>query len=162
LIKKIITLAIILGVSIPIIGLIYYSGMIFEISNLEETNLEETNLEETNLEETNLEEINLQNDFLIAPDVVIPMKVSRPGCDIEDICYIPSNIVVEKGKSVTWLNEDSSFHSVTSGFYPEPSGFFDSGHLDPYQSYTLSFDEIGTYDYFCTLHPWMFAQVIVE
>jgi len=136
--------------------------MIFEISNLEETNLEETNLEETNLEETNLEEINLQNDFLIAPDVVIPMKVSRPGCDIEDICYIPSNIVVEKGKSVTWLNEDSSFHSVTSGFYPEPSGFFDSGHLDPYQSYTLSFDEIGTYDYFCTLHPWMFAQVIVE
>jgi len=146
-----------LGVSIPIIGLIYYSGMIFEISNLEETNLEETNLEETNLEE-----INLQNDFLIAPDVVIPMKVSRPGCDIEDICYIPSNIVVEKGKSVTWLNEDSSFHSVTSGFYPEPSGFFDSGHLDPYQSYTLSFDEIGTYDYFCTLHPWMFAQVIVE
>ena len=136
-----------MGVSIPIIGLIYYSGMIFEISNPEETNPEE---------------INLQNDFVIAPDVVIPMKVSRPGCDIEDICYIPSNIVVEKGKSVTWLNEDSSFHSVTSGFYPEPSGFFDSGHLDPYQSYTLSFDEIGTYDYFCTLHPWMFAQVIVE
>ena len=141
-----------MGVSISIIGLIYYSGMIFEISNPEETNPEETNPEE----------INLQNDFVIAPDVVIPMKVSRPGCDIEDICYIPSNIVVEKGKSVTWLNEDSSFHSVTSGFYPEPSGFFDSGHLDPYQSYTLSFDEIGTYDYFCTLHPWMFAQVIVE
>ena len=146
-----------MGVSIPIIGLIYYSGMIFEISNPEESNPEESNPEETNPEE-----INLQNDFLIAPDVVIPMKVSRPGCDIEDICYIPSNIVVEKGKSVTWLNEDSSFHSVTSGFYPEPSGFFDSGHLDPYQSYTLSFDEIGTYDYFCTLHPWMFAQVIVE
>ena len=83
--------------------------------------------------------------------LIIPIKVSRPGCDIEDICYIPSNIVVEKGKSVTWLNEDSSFHSVTSGFYPEPSGLFDSGHLDPYQSYTLSFDEIGTYDYFCTL-----------
>ena len=141
LIKKIISLAIILGVSISIIGLTA-EGMIFEISNPEE--------------------INLQNDFLISPDVVIPMKVSRPGCDIEDICYIPSNIVVEKGKSVTWLNEDSSFHSVTSGFYPEPSGLFDSGHLDPYQSYTLSFDEIGTYDYFCTLHPWMFAQVIVE
>ena len=146
IIKKITIIAIILGISVSIIGL-SLSGMVFE---------------ETNSEETNSEEINLQNDFLITPDVVIPMKVSRPGCDIEDICYIPSNIVVEKGKSVTWLNEDSSFHSVTSGFYPEPSGFFDSGHLDPYQSYTLSFDEIGTYDYFCTLHPWMFAQVIVE
>ena len=141
IIKKITIIAIILGISVSIIGL-SLSGMVFE--------------------ETNPEEINLQNDFTIMPDVVIPMKVSRPGCDVEDICYIPSNIVVEKGKSVTWLNEDSSFHSVTSGFYPEPSGLFDSGHLDPYQSYTLSFDEIGTYDYFCTLHPWMFAQVIVE
>ena len=130
-----------MGVSISIIGL-SISGM--------------------NFEETNFEDIDSQAEEIMKADVIIPMKVSRPGCDIEDICYIPSNIVVEKGKSVTWLNEDSSFHSVTSGFYPEPSGFFDSGHLDPYQSYTLSFDEIGTYDYFCTLHPWMFAQVIVE
>ena len=130
----------ILSVSISIIGL-----------SLSGYNSEETNSQET---KTTVEEI-------IDADVIIPIKVSRPGCDIEDICYIPPNIVVEKGKSVTWLNEDSSFHSVTSGFYPEPSGLFDSGHLDPYQSYTLSFDETGTYDYFCTLHPWMFAQVIV-
>ena len=147
MIKKIITLAIILGISVSIIGLSLFG-----------LNSEDTNSEDHNSEVIN----NLQNDFLIPPDVIIPIKVSRPGCDIEDICYIPSNIVVEKGKSVTWLNEDSSFHSVTSGFYPEPSGLFDSGHLDPYQSYTLSFDEIGTYDYFCTLHPWMFAQVIVK
>ena len=118
--------------------------------------------EESNPEESNPEESNLQNDFLITPDVVMPTKVSRPGCDIEDICYIPSEIVVEKGDSVTWLNEDSSFHSVTSGIYGEPTGLFDSGYLDPYEYYTLSFDEIGTYDYYCTLHPWMFAQVIVE
>ena len=134
-----------MGVSVSIIGL-SLSGMTFEISNPEETNFED---------------IDSQAEPIMEADVIIPMKVSRPGCDIEDICYIPSNIVVEKGKPVTWLNEDSSFHSVTSGFYPEPSGLFDSGHLDPYQSYTLSFDETGTYDYFCTLHPWMFAQVIV-
>jgi len=130
-----------LGISISIIGLFLFNY------NSEEINSEET--------KTTVEEI-------IKADVIIPIKVSRPGCDIEDICYIPPNIVVEKGKSVTWLNEDSSFHSVTSGFYPEPSGLFDSGHLDPYQSYTLSFDEYGVYDYFCTLHPWMKAQVIVE
>ena len=130
-----------MGISVSIIGLFLFN------SNSEEINSEET--------ETTIEEI-------IEADVIIPIKVSRPGCDIEDICYIPPNIVVEKGKSVTWLNEDSSFHSVTSGFYPEPSGLFDSGHLDPYQSYTLSFDEYGVYDYFCTLHPWMKAQVIVE
>ena len=134
-------MAIILGISISIIGL--------SLSNY-------------NFEETNSEKTTVKVEEIIKADVIIPIKVSRPGCDIEDICYIPSNIVVEKGKSVTWINEDSSFHSVTSGFYPEPSGLFDSGHLDPYQSYTLSFDEIGTYDDFCTLHPWMFAQVIVK
>jgi len=125
-------------------------------------NSQETNSQETNSQETNSQETKTTVEEIINADVIIPIKVSRPGCDVEDICYIPPNIIVEKGKSVTWLNEDSSFHSVTSGFYPEPSGLFDSGHLDPYQSYTLSFDEYGTYDYFCTLHPWMKAQVIVE
>ena len=134
-------MAIILGISILIIGLSFSA---------------------TTLEETTSEEKNLEVDEIIQADVIMPTKVSRPGCDVEDVCYIPSDIVVEKGGSVTWLNEDSSFHTVTSGFYGEPTDLFDSGYLDPYEYYTLSFDEIGTYDYFCTLHPWMFAQVIVE
>ena len=103
-----------------------------------------------------------ETDLLIKGDVIIPIKVSRPGCDETDRCYIPSLIVIEKGKQVTWVNEDSAFHSITSGFYDAPTDLFDSGHLDPFESYTITFDEIGTYDYFCTLHPWMKGQVIVE
>ena len=95
-------------------------------------------------------------------DVIMPTKVSRPGCEETDRCYVPSLVVIEKGKQVTWVNEDSAFHSITSGFYDEPTDLFDSGHLDPFESYTLTFDETGTYDYFCTLHPWMQGQVIVE
>ncbi len=108
---------------------------------------------EENVEETNL---------IIQGDVIMPTKVSRPGCEENDRCYIPSLIVIEKGKQVTWVNEDSAFHSITSGYYDAPTDLFDSGHLDPFESYTLTFDEIGTYDYFCTLHPWMKGQVIVE
>jgi len=103
-----------------------------------------------------------ETDLLIKGDVIMPTKVSRPGCDETDRCYIPSLIVIEKGKQVTWVNEDSAFHSITSGFYDTPTDLFDSGHLDPFESYTITFDEIGTYDYFCTLHPWMKGQVIVE
>ena len=98
----------------------------------------------------------------IIGDVVMPTKVSRPGCEKTDRCYIPSKIIIEKGEKVTWVNEDSAFHSVTSGFYEAPTELFDSGHLDPFESYTLTFDESGTFDYFCTLHPWMMGQVIVE
>ena len=99
---------------------------------------------------------------IVKGDVVMPTKVSRPGCEEIDRCYIPSVITVQPGQQVTWVNEDSAFHSVTSGFYESPTELFDSGHLDPFESYTLDFDERGTYDYFCTLHPWMKGQVIVE
>jgi len=102
------------------------------------------------------------SDLVVKGDVIMPTKVSRPGCEVQDICYIPSSIVIEKGKQVTWVNQDSAFHSVTSGFYDEPTELFDSGHLDPFESFSLTFDESGTYDYFCTLHPWMRGQVIVE
>ena len=111
---------------------------------------------------TTIEENEEKQTMIITGDVVMPSKVSRPGCEEIDRCYIPSNIVIEKGKQVTWVNEDSAFHSVTSGFYETPTELFDSGHLDPYESYTLTFDESGTFDYFCTLHPWMKGQVIVE
>ncbi len=103
-----------------------------------------------------------ETDLIIKVDVIMPTKVSRPGCEENDRCYIPSLIVIEKGKQVTWVNEDSAFHSITSGYYDAPTDLFDSGHLDPFESYTLTFDETGTYDYFCTLHPWMKGQVIVE
>ncbi len=108
---------------------------------------------EENVEET---------DLIIKGDVIMPTKVSRPGCEENDRCYIPSLIVIEKGEKITWINEDSAFHTITSGFYETPTELFDSGHLDPFESYTLTFDEVGTYDYFCTLHPWMKGQVIVE
>ena len=103
-----------------------------------------------------------ETDLIINGDVIMPTKVSRPGCEENDRCYIPSLIVIEKGKQVTWVNEDSAFHTITSGYYDTPTDLFDSGHLDPFESYTLTFDEAGTYDYFCTLHPWMKGQVIVE
>jgi len=99
---------------------------------------------------------------IIKGDIVMPTKVSRPGCEKTDSCYTPSEIVIKQGDSVTWVNEDAAFHSVTSGYYDDPSGLFDSGYLDPEGSFTFIFENIGTYDYFCTLHPWMKGQVIVE
>ncbi|MCA9812658.1 MAG: cupredoxin domain-containing protein [Nitrosarchaeum sp.] len=92
----------------------------------------------------------------------MPTKVSRPGCEKIDHCYVPSIITINKGESVTWKNEDSAFHSVTSGFYDEPTELFDSGYLDPYQTFSFMFEASGTYDYYCTLHPWMAGQVIVN
>ena len=130
--------------TIGVIGVVILVTIAFSFSNYSiEENVEET-------------------DLIIQGDVIMPTKVSRPGCEKNDRCYIPSLIVIEKVKQVTWVNEDSAFHSITSGYYDTPTDLFDSGHLDPFESYTLTFDEAGTYDYFCNLHPWMKGQVIVE
>jgi plastocyanin len=99
---------------------------------------------------------------IIKGDVVMSTKVSRPGCEKTDSCYTPSKIVIKRGDSVTWVNEDVAFHSVTSGYYDNSSDLFDSNYLDPEESFTFIFENTGTYDYFCTLHPWMKGQVIVE
>ena len=95
-------------------------------------------------------------------DVIMPTKVSRPGCEETDSCYVPTIITVKQGNQVTWSNEDVAFHTITSGFYDEPSALFDSGHLDPGERFSFVFNEKGTIDYFCKLHPWMAGKVIVE
>ena len=103
-----------------------------------------------------------KSEIVIEADVIMPIKVSRPGCEETNSCYLPSIITINQGQQVTWSNEDAAFHTVTSGLYDEPSDLFDSGRLDPEQKFSVSFDEQGTFDYFCTLHPWMAGKVIVE
>jgi plastocyanin len=108
------------------------------------------------------EVIEEKSPIVIEADVIMPTKVSRPGCEETDSCYIPSKIIAKQGQTITWKNEDVAFHSVTSGIYGEPTTLFDSGHLDPEEKFSYTFDEKGAYDYFCTLHPWMAGKVTVQ
>ena len=105
---------------------------------------------------------NQKAEHIVDADIIMPTKVSRPGCEITDSCYVPSKITIRQGEDVKWSNEDAAFHSVTSGSYENPTDLFDSGHLDPGQKFTATFENLGEYDYFCTLHPWMKGKVIVE
>ena len=95
-------------------------------------------------------------------EVVMPTKSSRPGCEIESLCYIPEFLSVEVGSKVVWVNQDAAFHSVTSGEYGESDGMFDSGHMDPEERFEYVFNDAGQFLYHCTLHPWMAGVVEVK
>jgi len=95
-------------------------------------------------------------------DVVIPMSASRPGCEKTNWCYTPPEITVSTGKTITWLNDDSGLHTVTSGYYDKPDGMFDSGHIDPGRTFSYKFEKLGDFHYFCSLHPWMEGIVTVN
>jgi len=46
-----------------------------------------------------VEENNDETILVIKGDVIMPTKVSRPGCEIDDRCYVPSLILTKKGNS---------------------------------------------------------------
>ena len=134
----------ILGISIVVISIIIVSSFIFQNSEIQSQKIP------NEFEETKV------------ADIVMPTKSSRPGCEETNSCYIPSTMTIKPGNSVIWRNEDVAFHSVTSGRYDDPDGLFDSGHLDPDQSFTFRFENEGDYEYYCTLHPWMKGSIHVS
>ena len=98
--------------------------------------------------------------------VSIPAGSSVPGCEETDVgCYIPEEVTVDVGGEVTWTVDDSAAHTVTSG---DPSdadsvgALFDSGLLLSASTYSQVFEEVGTVDYFCIVHPWMRGVVEVQ
>jgi plastocyanin len=76
----------------------------------------------------------------------------------EDISFQPAEVSVGVGDTVTWTNNDSVGHDVTAdGFSSgEPGG------MAPGDTFEQTFDEAGTFDYVCTVHPGMEGTVVVE
>jgi predicted secreted protein with PEFG-CTERM motif len=68
------------------------------------------------------------------------------------------------GGTVTWENTDNAAHTITSGTAVQgPDGVFDSSLMMANgPSFSHTFDDAGTYGYFCMVHPWMAGSVIVE
>jgi plastocyanin len=71
------------------------------------------------------------------------------------------NIEAEVGETIRFSNSDSVPHTVTAGSAAAVSGAFDSGVLGTGQAFDLSFEEAGTYELFCALHPAMTATITV-
>jgi nitrite reductase (NO-forming) len=76
--------------------------------------------------------------------------------------YDPNPAQVSVGGTVTWSNDDSQPHTVTSGENVTPDGNFDSGIMAPAATFEHTFTEAGEFPYFCLLHPNMVGTVSVS
>lgn len=87
--------------------------------------------------------------------------------------YLPTATAIQVNQTVTWLNQDTEGHTVTSGKaggregliqnnMGQPSGLFDSGTIKPGKTWSYTFAKPGQYEYFCTIHPWMDGYIIVN
>jgi len=86
---------------------------------------------------------------------------STPGCEDTNSCFDPNPVTIAMGGTVTWENVDNAAHTVTSGSPADgPDGVFDSSLImapmgGVAKTFSHTFDDAGTYDYFCMVHPWM-------
>ena len=75
--------------------------------------------------------------------------------EIRNFIFNPGTLTVSVGDTVTWTNFDSAGHTATGSA-------FDSGPLDQGESYSVTFDEPGTFSYACRPHPQMRGRIVVE
>jgi len=95
--------------------------------------------------------------------VSAPAGSSVPGCEETDECFIPSTVTIDVGGVVTWSNDDTAAHTVTSGSAAAgPDATFDSSLFMAGTTFEHTFAEAGEYPYFCMVHPWMVGTVIVQ
>jgi plastocyanin len=88
------------------------------------------------------------------PTVLDDTEVS---IDIRDFEFQPPNVSVPAGATVTWVNHDAEPHDATAR---DDSWRTDTLGQD--ESESLTFDEPGTWDYYCTIHPYMEAVLTVR
>ena len=89
------------------------------------------------------------------------VRVSGPSTagsavSIQGFAFDPSELSIAAGDEVTWTNDDPAPHTVTAR-----DGSFDSGTIEPGQSFSVSVDASGAVTYFCEIHPTMEGTIRV-
>lgn len=75
---------------------------------------------------------------------------------ISDYMFEPLVLIVPPGTTVTWYNQDSVSHTVTSD-----TNAFDSGNIEPGKNFSHTFASAGNYGYHCRIYPTMQGQIVV-
>jgi plastocyanin len=88
---------------------------------------------------------------------------SRPDTEvaIRDFMFSPASLVVVAGTRVRWKNYGSERHNVRSSDRSLDDSF-QSGTLEPNDSFSHRFNKPGTYRYVCSIHSQMIATIVVK
>ncbi len=121
----------------------------------ENTTIDETNTDLNATLDVNTDDTNaaLDENTNSATNTAVTTK----SVSMDNFAFSPSSVTVKKGAMVTWTNNDSTSHTVTSTTGSELS----SGTLGNGQSYNHTFTTAGTYAYQCNFHPSMTGTVVV-
>ncbi len=83
------------------------------------------------------------------------MTAQPVAIEITNFAFVPATVTIQKGTNVVWTQKDSASHTVKG------TGF-DSGPLSQGQTFSHTFNEAGTFNYVCSIHPTMEGTIIVQ
>jgi len=88
---------------------------------------------------------------------------SQAICVAANNCFSPNPLTIAPGTTVTWKNTDTTTHVICSGKVTDDQcgSVFEDDALKNGQTFQFTFANAGTFDYYCSVHPWMTGQVIV-
>ncbi len=81
---------------------------------------------------------------------------------IEKFVFGPEKLTVAPGTTVTWTNKDEAAHTVKAKAGTAGAAQFDSDNLNKDDTFEHTFEEAGEFAYFCEIHQYMTATVVVE
>jgi plastocyanin len=93
----------------------------------------------------------------LAPPKPPPPDTSGPAVGIENFNFVAADLTVKAGTTVVWTNHDDVEHTVTAS-----DNSFGSSSIPTEGQFSYTFSTPGTYTYFCAIHPFMTARVIVQ
>ena len=86
-----------------------------------------------------------------APSPTPAAPTAEVTAEIKNFAH--QDLVVTVGTEVTWVNQDEALHTTTSGSQGDPSGIWNSSTLGKGDTYSFTFNQVGTFIYFCRVHP---------
>ncbi len=85
-----------------------------------------------------------------------PAPQGGTAVNISDFKFNPGTLTVPVGATVTWTNQDEEPHTIAAR-----DGSFHSPGMDTHATYSFTFTTPGSYDYICSIHPFMTGTVVV-
>jgi plastocyanin len=86
-----------------------------------------------------------------------PAFAAEHAVTIQDFTFVPAELSVAPGDTITFTNQDSAPHTATAS-----DGAFDTGELAQGESATVTIEAAGNYDYVCAFHPRMIGVVTAQ
>jgi len=139
------------AVLIAVVAVLGIIGVVYATNNSEESKVSDKS-SSSDVSNNNTSNSQASNENQVISESEVTM-------DIKDFDFSKPDISIKKGTKVTWTNRDSSRHDVTPD---DPTAEFQASKLLAQgESYSVTFNTVGLFNYICSPHPYMKAVIKV-